>query len=92
MRDVTRWVQVGVVVLCLAGIASASEAPTLSELQRLQIGVLVQRLEIAQLKAQLAQREFDAAKAELSALTDGLKVDGYELELQPPRYRAIVGK
>ena len=78
---------IGVLLGALVALPVASEAPTLSEVQRLQITALLQRIELAQLKAQLAQRDFESAKAELVALTGRLQVDGYELELQPLGYK-----
>jgi hypothetical protein len=62
------------------------DTPTLTEVQRLQIQTLAQKLEIAQLKAQAAQRDFDSARDELSKLVVALKVEGYTLDLQTLSY------
>jgi hypothetical protein len=70
-------------VLC----AGQAAAPTLTEIQRLQIQNLSQKLEIAQLRAQAAQRDFDAAREQLTALLQTLTVDGYDLDVSTLTYR-----
>jgi hypothetical protein len=60
--------------------------PELKELERLKLQNLAQRIELAQLRAQAAQREFDAAREELSKLVLSLKIDGYSLDLQTLTY------
>lgn len=67
--------------------AQAAEAPSLTELQRLQVLTLVQRMQLAELRAQAAQREWDQARADLLALAGRLAVDGYELDLATQTYR-----
>ena len=78
-----------VCALLVAGAAftPAAEAPTLTELQRLQVLTLVQRLQIAELRAQAAQREWNEARAELLAVSERLAVEGYELDLATQTYR-----
>lgn len=61
--------------------------PTLTEVQRLQLQTIAQRIEIAQLKAQAAQREFDVARGDLTRLMDALKVAGYTLDLGTMNYQ-----
>lgn len=74
---------------CYAAVSADTKAPpALTETQKLQLTTLLQRLEIAQLKAQAVQREFDTAKAELLAVAQRLVVDGFELDLQTLAYRA----
>lgn len=84
----TRVILTGLVTLALlVGRASAADAPTLSDLQKLQIQTLAQQMELAQLRAQLAQRDFDQAKSALVQLVTTLHRDGYELDLQTLTYR-----
>jgi hypothetical protein len=61
--------------------------PALSEMQRLQLTTVGQRIEIAVLKAQAAQRDFDAAVADRAALVRSLWVEGFELDLSTLSYR-----
>jgi hypothetical protein len=67
-------------------------APTLSEIQKLQIQNVAQRIELAQLRAQAAQREFEAARGDLSKLITTLKVEGYTLDLETLSYRKDAAK
>jgi hypothetical protein len=62
------------------------EVPALTEVSRLQLQNLAQRIELAQLRAQAAQRDFDTARDELGKLVVSLKVDGYTLDLQTLTY------
>jgi hypothetical protein len=66
--------------------APPKDAPVLSEVNRLKVQNLAQRIELAQLHAQAAQREFDQARDELTKLVMGLKVEGYTLDLQSMTY------
>ena len=75
------------VLLAAAAFAQGGEAPTLSDAQRWQLTALTQRLELAQLRAQIAQRDFDAAKSELIAVAKQLERDGYELDLSTIAYK-----
>lgn len=63
--------------------------PALTEVQRLTIQNLSQQLEIAQLKAQAAQRDFDAARASIATLVKNLQVPGYTLDLNTLSYSPI---
>lgn len=65
---------------------NVSQPPALTEVQRLQLQNLTQRLELAQLRAQAAQREFDDARVEITKLLTALKVDGYTLDLATLSY------
>lgn len=60
--------------------------PELTEVQKLRIRVLTQRLEIAQLRSQMAQRDFDTAKTELTQLMQSLTVGDYTLDLETMTY------
>jgi hypothetical protein len=64
----------------------AKPAPTLSVEQKQGITILAQRIELAQLRAQAAQAEFDKARGELSTLLQSLKKDGFDLDLQTMQY------
>lgn len=67
---------------------SSAVAPALSDLQRLQLMTVAQRIEIAQLKAQAAQRDFDQARQEWSALVTALQVEGFTFDPSTGTYRA----
>ena len=82
------WTSRGVpLMLTLAGFAQGAETPTLTEAQRWQLTALTQRLELAQLRAQIAQRDFDAAKSELIAVAKKLEREGFELDLATMAYK-----
>lgn len=78
-------VLVGIVIVGAAQaptVPIAPKPPELTEVQRLQLQVQMQRIEIAQLRAQAAQRDFDEARNELQKLATSLQVAGYDLDLQ----------
>jgi len=60
--------------------------PALTTEQRQAITILAQRLELAQLRAQAAQTDFDKARGELSTLVKSLQKDGFDLDLQTLQY------
>ena len=60
--------------------------PALTDVEKLQLQVISQKLEIAQLKAQAAQRDFDAAREEFSKLLASLQKEGFTLDLQKLEY------
>jgi hypothetical protein len=60
--------------------------PALTELHKLTLQNLGQRIELAQLRAQVAQVEFDKARTEIAALVQSLQVQGYDLDLQALTY------
>jgi hypothetical protein len=60
--------------------------PTLSVEQQQAVQILVQRIELATLRAQAAQADFDKARTELAALLKALQRDGYDLDLQTFAY------
>jgi len=68
-------------------VIAAPQGPSLTEVQRLQIQNLTQRLELAQLRAQAAQHDFDEARAALTTLLKSLEVDGYDLDVGTLTYR-----
>lgn len=63
--------------------------PAISETQRLQIANISQALELAQLRAQLAQRDFDQARERLRVLLLQLERPGYVFDVQTMTYRAV---
>ena len=74
-------------ILSMTFLAGASaDAPELTEVQKLKIQNLTQRIEIAQLRAQAAQREFEAARNEITQLIQTLQVEGYTLSLETLSY------
>jgi folylpolyglutamate synthase/dihydropteroate synthase len=70
-----------------SGLSKAAPALTTEQKQALQI--LSQRLELAQLHAQAAQRDFDDARKEIATLVQSLQRDGYELDLNTLGYRPM---
>lgn len=66
--------------------------PALTEIQKLQLQNIAQRIEIAQLRYQAAQREFDGAREDLTKLMATLKVEGYTLDLATLTYQKEVTK
>jgi len=68
---------------------SSRQVPSLTEVQRLQLIVLKQRLEIAQWKAQAVQTEFQAARRELDTLSQSLQVEGFSLDLDRMAYNVV---
>jgi hypothetical protein len=61
-------------------------APSLTQEQKLTLQTIAQRIEIAQLKAQQAQSDFDRARQDLAASLKALQVEGYTLDLNTLSY------
>ena len=81
---------VALLLVCVAvPVLGQPGAPTVPELDQLRIRVQVQAIEIAQLKAQAAQRDFDQAREQLRVLVAGLERPGYTLDMQTLTYRPI---
>jgi hypothetical protein len=70
----------------LAQAPASLPIPTLTTEQKLQIQNVAQKMQIAQLQSQAAQRDFDAARVELQTLLKSLEKDGYTLDLQTLTY------
>lgn len=66
--------------------APPPKPPALTEVQKLTLQTLLQRIEIAQLRAQAAQRDFEQARDEAQKLLSVLQVPGYTLDLQTGVY------
>ena len=84
---------VAVTILVAAAILAGQDKPTaapkspqLTEIQKLTLQTLTQRIEIAQLKAQAAQQEFEAARTAFVLFVKPLTVEGYDLNLQTGEY------
>jgi hypothetical protein len=73
--------------LALLVVQAPAPAPALSEVDRLKLQNIAQRIEIAQLKYQAAQREFEGARGDLTKLMEALKVEGYTLDLATMTYQ-----
>jgi hypothetical protein len=74
-------------LLLMKPLASEPTPPTLTEAQALKIKLLVSQLENAQLRAQAAQRDFDAARDELMKLTQSVAVPGYDFDVSTLTYK-----
>lgn len=76
------------IALVLAALCGAlaqeppAAIPLLTDVERLQLQAVFQQMEIAQLKAQVVQAEFDKAKAAANALMHSLQKPGYALDVQ----------
>ena len=97
-RIIDRAFVVAAVALWLtAGLSATAEAPTVTETERLRVIALSQAMEIAQLKAQAAQRDYDQARAELRAVLAQLervyraRFASGESTFWPPRRMATAG-
>ena len=75
------------VIVATNGVAQ-EKAPTLTTEQRQAIQILAQRMELAQLHAQMAQQDFERASGELTSLLKTLDKPGYTLDLQTMQYTA----
>lgn len=74
------------VLVLAAGATAQTPAPALTDTQKLQLQTVAQRIEIAQLKARIAEQEFTAARGELARMVESLQVEGYTLDLQTLTY------
>ena len=88
---------VTIALITLVGLAIAApliaqdaprteDAPVLSVEQRQAVTILAQSMEIAQLRAQQAQRDFDQAREQLGKLLQSLEREGFALDLQTMTY------
>jgi hypothetical protein len=75
-----------VVLVYAIPVSTAQDKPALTIEQRQAIQILAQRIELAQLRAQAAQMDFEKARGELSSLLQTLNRDGYDLDLQSMQY------
>jgi hypothetical protein len=68
--------------------AADAKAPPLSDVQKLQIQNLAQRLELAQTQIRAAQLEYERSAQALTQLVHTLQVPGFDLDLQRLEYVA----
>lgn len=73
-------------LLLVVPFAQDKPAPALTVEQKQAIQILAQRIELAQLRAQAAQSDFDKARGELAGLLQSLHKDGFDLNLQTMEY------
>lgn len=81
-----KFLRIVLILLSVISVTAQEDIPVLTEVQKLQLQNLAQQLELAQLKAQLAQRDFDAARDSITRLTQSLQIPGYTLNLQSFSY------
>lgn len=81
------FVVLGGAIVAQAPPQPPSDQPVLSEVNRLKLQVISQKIELAQLKAQAAQREFDDARTELSSVLKSLEVPGWTFDIQTLSYK-----
>jgi len=62
------------------------KAPTVSDMQKLKVQNLALRLDNAQLRAQVAQADYEKTRIELTTMIQSLQVEGYDLDLQTLTY------
>jgi hypothetical protein len=67
-------------------VTPPAKAPEVSEASKLRLQTFAQQIEIAQLRAQLAQADYEKSQAALDALVRALQVDGYALDLRTLTY------
>lgn len=75
-----------VLLVVTAALAQSPSSPALTVEQKQAIQILAQRIELAQLRAQAAQSEFDRARGELASMLQSLQKDGFDLNLQTMEY------
>ena len=81
-----RLVATGAALAAVAQDHPAKPVPTVTEVQKLKAQTLVQQMQIAQYKVQLASQDFEQAKTALQALAASLQVEGYTLDLETWTY------
>jgi hypothetical protein len=97
-RTMARVVALAILILWLSVDAAAQSGqaaqpptattPTLTEVERLRIQVALQRLQIAQLRLEGVQREWEEARQALLARLKEVEREGYELDLETLTYRS----
>jgi hypothetical protein len=82
-----RLLPIGLLLVALQAppvIPASFAVPEISEKDKTEIQLLAQKIEIAQLKAMLAQKDFEAARNELVSLAQRMRKDGFDLDLTNP--------
>ncbi len=80
------------VTLCLllaSPLVGQTQAPTLTELERLKVTNALLITELARLRSEQARREYEQAVDEARALVRTLQRDGFALDLQTLTYRPV---
>lgn len=80
------------VTLCLllaSPLVGQTQAPTLTELERLKVTNALLITELARLRSEQARREYEQAVEDARALVRTLQRDGFTLDLQTLTYRPV---
>ena len=67
--------------------SAVGQAPTLSDVDRLKLQNLALAMEVAKLRAEAAQRDYDQSRDQLRALLRTLEQPGYLLDLSTLTYQ-----
>ena len=81
-----------VLTLCLlvaSPLVGQTQAPTLTELERLRMTNALLVTELAKLRSEQARREYEQAVEDARALVRTLQRDGFTLDLQTLTYRPV---
>ncbi len=80
------------VTLCLllaSPLVGQTQAPTLTELERLRMTNALLVAELAKLRSEQARRDYEQAVEDARALVRTLQRDGFTLDLQTLTYRPV---
>ncbi len=80
------------VTLCLlvaSPLVGQTQAPTLTELERLRMTNALLVTELAKLRSEQARRDYEQAVEDARALVRTLQRDGFTLDLQTLTYRPV---
>lgn len=80
------------VTLCLllaSPLVGQTQAPTLTELERLKVTNALLVTELAKLRSEQARRDYEQAVEDARALVRTLQLDGFTLDLQTLTYRPV---
>lgn len=81
-----------VLTLCLlvaSPLVGQTQAPTLTELERLRMTNALLVTELAKLRSEQARRDYEQAVEDARALVRTLQRDGFTLDLQTLTYRPV---
>ena len=81
-----------VLTLCLlvaSPLVGQTQAPTLTELERLKVTNALLVTELAKLRSEQARRDYEQAVEDARALVRTLQRDGFTLDLQTLTYRPV---
>jgi len=80
------------VTLCLllaSPLVGQTQAPTLTELERLKVTNALLVTELAKLRSEQARRDYEQAVEDARAIVRTLQRDGFTLDLQTLTYRPV---